>query len=241
MKARFIWRALRARFRDQTTELKAIRKAVRPGDTVCDIGANKGSYLLWLARWVRPGRVIAFEPQEPLARYLTEVCARLRLNNITVEAKAVHSTTGQLTLHVPGSGDSPGASLSARVATRETCRGVSVPVVSLDDYLKAEGRVSCLKVDVEGSELNVFKGAEVILRRHSPLLVFECEIRHLESGSVFDVFAFLTGLGYSGEFVCGRRLCPIAEFRPEVHQKQAGERFWDAKDYCNNFVFRKNS
>lgn len=241
MTARFLWRALKTRWRDQATELEVIRKTIRPGDTVCDIGANKGSYLLWLSRWVKTGRVIAFEPQQKLARYLTEVCARLQLRNVTVEAKAVSAASGHMDLHIPGDADSPGASLSSRVADRETCRRVSVPVVSLDNYLKADDRVSCLKVDVEGSELNVFKGAEGILRRHSPLLVFECEIRHLESGSIFGVFSFLAGLGYSGEFVCGRRLCPMAEFRPEVHQKQVGERFWDAKDYCNNFVFRKNS
>lgn len=75
--------------------------------------------------------------------------------------------------------------------------------------------------------------------QHSPLLVFECENRHLESGTVFDVLEYLKGFGYTGGFVWKKRLHPIAEFDPEIHQKQGTPRFWDARDYCNNFVFRK--
>lgn len=240
MKARFLWRAFKTRYFDQVAELAAIRRTVQPDDTVCDIGANKGSYLYWLSRWVPHGRVVAFEPQERLASYLRSVCAALRLSNVSVEAKAVHAQSGTLTLYVPGSGDSPGASLSAKVSVREHCRSTSVPVVALDEYFKRDVRIGILKIDVEGAERKVFEGATRLLTLQSPLLVFECENRHLDSGSVLDVFRFLNDLGYSGEFVCGRDLRPLSEFDPAVHQKQTEGRFSDAKDYCNNFVFRKN-
>lgn len=239
MKLRFLWRAGRSRFVDHATELNAISEAVKPGDTVCDVGANKGSYLLWLSRWVKEGRVVAFEPQEKLARYLVEIRDRMKLSNVTIEPVAVSSSSGSVDLFVPGKGDSPGASLSARINEQEHCRTTTVPTVKLDDYFPPETRISVLKVDVEGYELHVFKGAERILKSHSPLLVFECENRHLEEGSVEDVLAYLGRLGYSGSFVCQGKLRPAEEFRAEVHQRQEGERFWDAKDYCNNFIFRK--
>lgn len=240
MRGRFLWRALRARYRDQRAELQAIHDSLQPGDTVCDIGANKGSYLFWLSRWVGCGRVIAFEPQMKLADYLADICRIMHLNNVVVEPKAVFSSSGQMTLSIPGKKEvSPGASLSKRVAEREECKTTVVPVVSLDDYLAGDSRVRVLKIDVEGSELQVFQGAVNLLKTQSPLLIFECENRHLESGSVMDVFAFLRELGYCGKFVCGSKLRPIEKFTPEAHQKQHGERFWDAKDYCNNFVFQK--
>jgi FkbM family methyltransferase len=241
MKARFLWRAFKARYRDQVAELAAIRYAVHPNDTVCDIGANKGSYLYWLSRWVAQGHVVAFEPQARLASYLRSACAALDLRNVIVEAKAVHATTGTLTLHVPGSGDSPGASLSTRVAAREECHTTPISVVALDDYFAPDVRIGVLKIDVEGAEMGVFQGATRILTSQFPLLVFECESRHQESGCVLDVFRYLNDLGYTGEFVCGKALRPLDEFDPDVHQKQAGERFWDAKDYYNNFVFRKKA
>jgi len=241
VKARFLWRAFKARYRDQVVELTAIRQAVRPDDTVCDIGANKGSYVYWLSRWVPRGRVVAFEPQERLASYLQSVCAALGLSNVSVEAKAVHAKSSILNLYVPGSTDSPGASLNTKVSVSEHCRSVSVPVITLDEYFERDIRISVLKIDVEGAEKKVFEGATRILTQQSPLLVFECENRHLETGSVFDVFRYLNGLGYTGEFVCGSVLRPLDEFDPSIHQKQTGHRFWDAKDYYNNFVFRKNA
>lgn len=239
MRARFLWRAFKARFRDQVAELRAIKRAVRPDDTVCDIGANKGSYTYWLSRWVPRGRVIAFEPQAELATYLQRACVRLGMKNVTVEAKAVYSQSGTLGLFIPGGKDSPGATLSAKAASPEGGRRVSVPVVALDEYFSAETRIGVLKIDVEGAEKGIFEGAMRILTQQSPLLVFECENRHLESGSVLDVFRFLEELGYAGQFICGRTLRPLAEFDSAVHQKQTGDKYWDAKDYCNNFVFRK--
>lgn len=241
MRARFLWRAFKARFRDQVAELRAIKRAVRPDDTVCDIGANKGSYTYWLSRWVPRGRVIAFEPQVELATYLQLACVRLGMKNVTVEAKAVYSQSGTLGLFIPGGKDSPGATLSAKAASPEGGRRVSVPVVALDEYFPSETRIGVLKIDVEGAEQGVFEGAKRILTQHSPLLVFECENRYLEAGSVLDVFRFLEGLGYSGEFICGSKLRPLAEFDSTVHQKQIGEKSYRAKDYCNNFVFRKQT
>lgn len=64
--ARFAFRALRARIYDQRVALSIIQKHVRSGDIVCDIGAYKGSFTFWLARWCEKGAVVAFEPQPRL-------------------------------------------------------------------------------------------------------------------------------------------------------------------------------
>jgi FkbM family methyltransferase len=237
---RFRVRALKARFRDQRAEFEIIKRHLRPGDIVCDIGANKGSFILWLSRWVRHGQVVAFEPQPKFAQRLAAVCNAIGLNNVRVEAKAVYSHSGHRDLFVPA-GHSPGASLTHAAVEAESFTTLSVPVVALDDYFSESDKITLLKIDVEGAELGVLQGAERILRQHAPLLVFECENRHLAPGRVQDVFSWLEAMGYQGSFISHNQVFSISQFDAAVHQRQHGEWFWKRKDYCNNFVFRKAS
>ena len=235
---RFRVRALKARLRDQKAEFDVIRCHLRAGDIACDIGANKGSFIYWLSCWCRDGRVVAFEPQPELARRLTNVCRVIRLCNVNVEAKAVYSHSGDQDLFVPR-GHQAGASLNQGAMEAQSFTTLSVPLVSLDDYFDEHDKVGLLKIDVEGAEFEVLKGAERILRQHSPLLVFECENRHLAPGNVQDVFSYLEGLGYEGSFVWRNQVFPVSTFDAALHQRQHGEWFWKSKDYCNNFIFRK--
>jgi FkbM family methyltransferase len=232
--ARFAVRVLRARYRDQIIELRALRQHIRPGDVVCDVGANKGSYLYWLARWCETGRLFAFEPQPSLAIRLSEICAALRLRNVVVESKAVYSMSGELELFVPD-GHQPGASL---LIPSGKFTAIRVPTITLDHYFDEDIRISAIKIDVEGAELHVLKGAERILRRHRPLIVVECEDRHHSpDGSIDEVFSYLTALGYRGSFINGNQVLPIERFDVAVHQRREGEWFWKEPGYCHNFIF----
>ena len=231
--ARFAIRTLRSRYRDQRAELRALRRYIRPGDVVCDVGANKGSYLYWLARWCGNGRLVAFEPQPTLAHRLSELCSTLQFRNVVIEPKAVYSSDGELELFIPDD-HQPGASL---LCPSGNFTKVRVPTVKLDSYFDEQTRISAIKIDVEGAELDVLKGAERILRRYRPLIVVECEDRHLAPGSVNDVFSYLEALGYRGSFINGSRVLPIAHFDVAVHQRQEGEWFWKQPGYCHNFIF----
>jgi FkbM family methyltransferase len=234
----FLVRGLKARFLAQRIEFRLIRRHVQLTDTVCDIGANKGSFVFWLSRWCRNGKVVAFEPQPQFAELLSSLIRGLGLHNVTIEQKAVFSTPGQADLFVP-KGHSPGASLVSKTVGASEFETISVPMVRLDDYFAGDERISFIKVDVEGAEFEVFKGAERILREQSPLIIFECENRHLNGARVEDVFAYLSDLGYAGHFIAGSRLLPVSKFDATVHQKQDGDWFWKAKGYYNNFVFSK--
>lgn len=237
MRLRYLYRAYKARYRDQCEELQASLAVIRPGDTVVDAGANKGAYLYWLRRAVgASGSVHAFEPQPTLAKYLLDICRIMDWSNVHVKAAAVSDKSGIARLHVPGEKDSPGASLEAAVADKPG-HSFDCPITTLDEQLAKAERVSLLKVDVEGHELNLFRGAEQTLKKHRPLIVFECEARHLTRHKPSDVFTLLESLGYSGRFFSMTGLRPLAEFDLAVHQKSDSDRFWDAKDYCNNFCF----
>ncbi|MEA2975917.1 MAG: hypothetical protein QOF19_1437, partial [Alphaproteobacteria bacterium] len=103
------------------------------------------------------------------------------------------------------------------------------------------GRIALLKMDVEGHELKVFQGATEILANHAPILLFECEARHLAHHTMQDVFAFLQGFGYRGRFFTPDGLRPLEEFDPAIHQNPGRPRFWDRPEHCHNFLFLPRS
>jgi FkbM family methyltransferase len=237
----YLWRALHYRSRVAPGEIAFLGHHVQAGDTVVDIGCHKGGFLFWLRRYAAAsGRVYGFEPQPQLAQYLKEIVAIQRWNNVVIEAAAVSSSSGSMQLHVPAppGEPSPGASLSPP-APGAPHHAIRVPVVTLDDYFAKRGkpRVAFIKCDCEGHEIEVFRGAADILRRDHPALLFECEQRHLPGSSPQVVFGYLRGLGYRGHFFGPAGPAPIEEFRVEVHQPLRPGRYWDAKDYYNNFAF----
>ena len=239
---KFMWRGLKTRHRDQPQELKAIQLAMRNGGVAIDIGANKGSYLYSMARWAKGSPTLAFEPQKKLANYLSAACAKSGFSSVVIENLALSDREGELQLYVPGATDSPGASLERSVADKTACHTETVRVVTLDQYLcKAwQTSIKVIKIDVEGHELAVVKGALKTLARDRPLLIIECEARHLPAGqSVAGFVAYVEALGYTATLARpGLPELAAALFEPEQHQHQLGDRFWDAKNYYNNFIFR---
>ena len=240
MKWRFIYRGLKSRYRDERTELDALIESLSPEQVAVDVGANKGGYLWSLSRAVSNGRVVAFEPQPVLAQYLREACLAAGLSNVTIEEMGCSIKSDFMKLAIPGNGEhSPGASFEIAVSRREDCRFIEVPVVTLDDYFSNEkARIGALKIDVEGHELAVLQGASELIKKHRPTIVCECEQRHMSKGCIQDVIDFIQSLNYTCFLVTRRRCIPASEFDPKKHQKQVGERYWDAKDYFNNFVFK---
>jgi len=239
MKLRYLYRAYRARYRDQRHEISAARAALRPGATAADIGAHKGAYLYWLKHAVgKAGKVHAFEPQSSLAAYLQAITHTMNWQNVFVHECALADRAGTSRLHVPGDGDSPSASLGDHVGQNGPNHSYECVVDTLDSKLQGSKQVGFLKVDVEGFELQVFRGAEQILEQHAPVILFECETRHLVEHTMADVFAFLMDRGYTGSFFAPDGLRPVEEFDAEVHQRHTPGRFWDAVDYCNNFLFK---
>jgi len=136
---------------------------LRPTDTVADVGANIGIYSLLAARAVPQGRVLAFEPNPITAeRMLTN----LRLNgldNVRLRASAVGSRAGSATLTARlGPGDHIALDRSSEVET------ITVPLTTLDAAVERAAPVSLIKIDVEGFELEVLRGATDLLGRDDP-------------------------------------------------------------------------
>lgn len=138
-----------------------LRRRLREGMTVFDIGAHAGFYTLLLSRAVGDsGKVFAFEPWPP---NITDCLAHVRMNrmaNVVLVPAAVGRTAGLASF---ASGES---SSTGRLAPCDTA--VRVACVTLDDLVEASHfpAPDVVKVDVEGAESQVLEGAHRLLRRH---------------------------------------------------------------------------
>lgn len=152
-----------------------LRRLVRRGDVVLDIGANLGLTTFILSNLVGPeGAVHAFEPNPPLQRLIELAIEKNGASNVVVHRTALGATEGQLDLHVPD-GHAGRASL-VRDSPRAHGRTIKVPVQSLSTLLSRLnlGSIRLVKMDVEGFEAEVLKGAEKYFRESPPdAIVFE--------------------------------------------------------------------
>ena len=171
-------------------ELGILRYVVDGGRTSLDVGANLGLYTYFLARY--SAHVYAFEPNPFPLRVLSRVADR----NVTVLQMALSERGGEIDLVVPkgrrgwsNNGAAVGRKFRGRTAT------VRVPCGRIDDLDLSAGPpgVGFIKIDVEGHELQVLRGAEATLRRDRPKLLIENEIAHV-GGGVDAVFAMMAAL-----------------------------------------------
>jgi FkbM family methyltransferase len=167
-------------------------------------------------------------------------------SNVTLESIALSNTDDLAQIFIPGKSGStsPGASLKQEILDHEiNVHSTQVSTTTLDHYCDKASidTVDFIKVDVEGSELDVLEGAEGTLLNHQASWIIESEARHIGEDGVLKLFSTMEAAGYDGYFFSTVRLIPISEFSFTQHQRQDTERFWDHPDYCNNFLFTRNS
>ena len=234
-KLRWIYRAWRYRLKLEKQEIACLLRLLRPGDIAVDIGAHKGAYTYWMLKCVgERGKVFAFEPQPGLFHGLKRLLPENQHKNVRIENMGLSASSGVLTLNVPSLKASPGASFEKNDAGRPPLQSYPGSVTTLDEYFDIGGshRIRLIKCDAEGHELEVFRGAEQLLRQQHPHLLFECESRHRKHGNVEEVFAWLSELGYQGQFFTADGLHELEKFDSAIHQADT-----TARGYVNNFLF----
>jgi FkbM family methyltransferase len=212
-------------------ELSVVASVVHRGDHVADVGANHGLYTHMFAK--RGAVVEAFEPQPECVAVLRAYASRRRSRNVRVHPVALSATAGIGTLHLPhGSESSPSASLHSTTADDAP---LEVALEPLDAFAFSD--LTLVKIDVEGAELEVLRGATETLRRSRPLLFVEIEQRHHRE-PIAEVFDEITSLGYDGVFLDDSgRLRPLSMFDVERCQLEAARRPDVGQPYINNFFF----
>lgn len=174
-----------------------MRQMLRPGDCFVDVGANVGFHTLCAARLVTPqGRVVALEPSPVTWRRLESHLEANGLDWVERRQVALGDAKGEAVLHVDplhlGT-----ASLRNGMQGAETAR---VPVECLDDVVdQPEGGCGVLvKVDVEGFELRVLRGARRWRQRPRTLFVVEVTPDWIEAagGQASELFELFQVDGY---------------------------------------------
>jgi FkbM family methyltransferase len=164
-------------------QLAFMRRHVRVGQVVVDVGAHIGRYALECAARVGPaGHVYAFEPVRPNAALLRQSIAESRFGDrVTLEERAVGEGPGTATIaYVEAGFNSGGAYLSSeRLPARPNHQADPVEVVALDGYPFPRA-VDFLKIDVEGAEALVLRGARARLARDRPVVLLELHPELLE-------------------------------------------------------------
>lgn len=147
----------------EPAQTEALRGALEPGMTVYDVGAHIGYYTLLFARQVgRSGRVASFEPDARNFHYLKRHLAINRVGHVDARKVAVSDQTGSARFKL-GTGSGTGG-LAADGS-------ISVTTITLDSYWSETGdRPGLLKIDVEGAEEAVLRGASRLLREARPLI-----------------------------------------------------------------------
>ena len=181
---------------------------VVPGSVVYDIGANVGFYtLLAAARVGDQGRVIAFEP---LPANIDFIHRHLQLNhmaNAHVIGAAVGDCAGEAAF-APGRNRSTG--------TLSAAGDLRVKVVSIDEMV-ATGELppaDCMKIDVEGSELSVLRGARELLSHRHPVIFLATHGAQVQR----ECLGFHKSFGYECIPIDGR---PLSESRELIAEVQA--------------------
>ncbi|WP_432071738.1 FkbM family methyltransferase [Streptomyces wuyuanensis] len=152
------------------SELAQLHRWVGPGDYVVDVGAHYGAYALPMSRIVSAeGVVAALEPSRHARQILHRNIRINHANNVCVLPVAAGRDTTQGTLHLHK--DRSRASLSK--PTEDEAGHEPVEVVRLDDVLSRDRRVALIKMDIEGYEQLALEGAESILSKDRPVVIFE--------------------------------------------------------------------
>ena len=153
-------------------EWNCLSQFILPGNVIVEVGANIGAHTVSIARCVGPrGRVIAIEPQRVIHQYL---CANIALNLL-----------GNVETHWAGCGIELGRMVVPPVdyftSTPQNFGGISlrpegdgeaVAILRLDDIMR-DRKAALIKIDVEGMEADVIRGAFALIGKSRPVLYLE--------------------------------------------------------------------
>jgi FkbM family methyltransferase len=223
----YLWRLLRKNWRKGEPELRLLPEFVPQGRAAIDVGANKGVYTHFLSRIVP--HVHAFEPNPKMHQLL---CRSLPRNATAYTCALSDQDNGTAEMIVPiygGYFSNATASLNTRKKDRQ--HGVfSVQTRTLDSF--GFTNIGFIKIDVEGFETTVLRGARDLIARERPVIQVEMEQEHTGE-PIAASHAFMQQFDMDGYFVRGGKLLPLSAFDAEKNHRKA-----DKLNYVNNFIFK---
>jgi FkbM family methyltransferase len=178
-------------------ELAMQFKMIRPADNVFDIGANFGWYAIHVASKYPESKVFSFEPVPSTYNYLRRNIQLNEVNNIVPFNIGLSDAEGSFDFYID-----PALSVNAsmvNVAESKNAEVVKCKVRSLDDIVAEQNlRVDFIKCDVEGAELQAFRGGRKTISRQKPIIFTEMLRKWTARFNYHpnDIIALFAELGY---------------------------------------------
>ncbi|MEM8718787.1 MAG: FkbM family methyltransferase [Cyanobacteria bacterium P01_G01_bin.39] len=177
-------------------EFQFVKELTRPGDVVFECGTHHGLTAILLSHWVRTeGKVISFEINSKNAKIAQENIEINQIDNVIIEEKGLGSqeTKGKI-FDKSNSSVTPSKIISGSWLRNFIYGTKDVEIVTLDNYAEAQSITpTFLKVDVEGYESEVLKGASKILQTLPKLEIeIHTEILSRYNTSVKEIFELIS-------------------------------------------------
>lgn len=145
------------------------------GDNVIDVGANYGLTAIAIGNLSPAGKVLALEPVTKTCDFCLQNVEESKLKNISVLNVAATAEKSTLTMCVPDHFSAGSFAADIYKVESKNHPTIEVPGVPLDDLFEQSGlsKVNFIKIDTEGFEIEVLKGAKNILQIHKPIVFME--------------------------------------------------------------------
>jgi len=192
------------------TTLKKFRERITAGDVVIDVGANIGIYSLFFSKLVgKNGRVFAFEPDAATGQLFLNNIALNDCKNVQFFNLALSDESGPVRIcgYNPQNlrltdGDSFKyiTKLDPDEVNKQDLIAQAVKLDDIEEIVRLE-KLDYIKIDVEGAELLVLRGAMDTIRKHKPVILFELSEKWVRrfSYKTYQALIFLNELGYELE------------------------------------------
>lgn len=207
--------------------IDVMKRSLKKNSNCIDVGCNRGKILIDMLKFAPNGRHYAFEPIPELYQDLLSKFPNVKICNI-----ALSDTKGEMTFYDIVNRRGHSGLMSRNMEQSEKVREITVQTDLLDNLIPDDLPVHLIKIDVEGAELQVLKGAINTLRRNKPIVIFE----HGIGGADFyqtapqDVHDLLVK-------ECGLRISLMRDWLKRKNSSMSREEFADQFYQNRNYYF----
>jgi len=161
------------RFKTNEPEYHRLEEFIAPGDWVIDVGANIGHYTKKMSELVGPeGRVIAFEPISNTFSLLAANTAKFKYKNTTLLKMAVSEDLNVCDMNTPKLSTGLKNYYQSHLSAVKDSSSEAVMTIPLDCF-SFNKKISLIKIDVEGHEMQAIQGMKDTITRYMPILIVE--------------------------------------------------------------------
>ena len=226
--------------RNIENELLLIQYFLDSDSTFIDVGANLGQYLYKADGMIDRKNIFAFEPHPALNKRLSKLFPGINLSQ-----DALSDTEGNTQFKIPYFNNreihTRGTLKTEHVEVDETNSVlIDVHISTLDQFSEANKieKISLVKIDVEGAEFDVIKGAVEMIKRYHPVFIIEIEQRHHKS----PILDFIISLEQNGQYTCCYFDTVNQELKTDIKEKkiediQSIDNHGKNRLFINNFIF----